>query len=168
LAKKSATSNANWEDVSNNNNDESVAQHRSTIGSISAAKAVLSIQQPIGPPPAHQSSLLAASRLSPVNSSTAKLVEQNNNRGTQTSAWNPVNHPANPAAVGGGINSKSTVTRPPRRKKIRPLNFSLIPENLSKRAHPSTAVLDSPPGSGLTIVQHGSSNGKFYKKIAAM
>ena len=64
LAKKSASINGHWlgpEDVTNNNHHENVAatatmlagthgssvSHRSTIGSISAAKAVLSIQEPI-------------------------------------------------------------------------------------------------------------------------
>ena len=74
LAKKSASTNGqHWgpEDVTNNNHHEDEAatsmlagreaagcavtvSHRSTIGSISAAKAVLSIQEPMYPPPAHQ------------------------------------------------------------------------------------------------------------------
>ena len=101
LAKKSASINGHWlgpEDVTNNNHHENVAatstmlagthgssvSHRSTIGSISAAKAVLSIQEPICPPPAHQASIMASAGSAVKAAMTLNLKEpNNNNRGSQ-------------------------------------------------------------------------------------
>ena len=101
LAKKSASINGHWlgpEDVTNNNHHENVAatstmlagthgssvSHRSTIGSISAAKAVLSIQEPICPPPAHQAYIMASAGSAVKAAMTLNLKEpNNNNRGSQ-------------------------------------------------------------------------------------
>ena len=154
LAKKSATSNTHWNSEDSNNNHEdndtntnpdAATPHRSTIGSITAAKAVLSIQQPICPPPAHQASMLAASTITKAMAGL-KPVEQNNNNNiaTQTS-WTT-----------GSDSGRKTAARPPRRKKNHhrpPLNL-VMPENLSKKANlSSTASNNSEDPAGLTILR---------------
>lgn len=131
LAKKSASTNGlHWgpEDVTNNNNSENAGSlnRPSTIGSISAAKAVLSIQEPICPPPAHQASILASSA-SAVKAAMVNLKEPNNNhnRGTQTPPWISSNQNNSPAAK---VISTHVNSRPPRRKRPTqrlPLNLTM-------------------------------------------
>lgn len=133
LAKKSTSVNngLHWgpEDVTNNNHhhdeqqqQESLAHRPSTIGSISAAKAVLSIQEPICPPPAHQASILASSAsASAVVKAAAFLKEpNNNNRATHWPRASTEQQPLRPLIM--------TSSRPPRRKKPaqrQPLNLTL-------------------------------------------
>lgn len=122
LAKKStANASTHWEDNNNNTNgnDSIVNPNRSTVGSISAAKAVLSIQEPICPPPAHQASILASSAskaaaLAAAAASVSKQVEHDNK------SWPSV----------ANSDHRKTAARPPRRKKTSlsprpPLNLSL-------------------------------------------
>ncbi len=155
LAKKSTNSSdddAKWdEDVSNNNrnNNSEVAEahglnnvHMSTVGSITAAKAVLSIQQPL---PATPTPTPAASVASSATSIT-KLpmnnmnnnVENNNNRGTQTMASWPEKSTSP---------KSTTISRPPRRKKQRPVNLSVATIAASEK----TTSFEAP--SGLTILR---------------
>ena len=184
LAKKSLTSNTHWSEDTNNNHEdnesttaaaaataESTASHRSTIGSISAAKAVLSIQQPICPPPAHQASILAASTITkamagfkpspPPSTPPTTMLEQNNNTNnnnmaTQTS-WTTSSSAAELSRV-------KTAARPPRRKKSQrpPLNL-VMPENLSKKVASnisSSGPTSSNQDSGLTILRAVVTSGK--------
>ena len=122
LAKKSASNgltNGTWDQQDTNNNrqdnEELAASHRSTVGSISAAKAVLSIQEPICPPPAHQASILATSsvmKAAMAATHNSKTLEPKTPvQGTPTLAW-----------------SSKAAARPPRRKKPLqrlPLNLTL-------------------------------------------
>ena len=197
LAKKSASNNGqHWgpEDVTNNNNlheDEAspaamlagsaaTVSHRSTIGSISAAKAVLSIQEPICPPPAHQASILASSA-SAVKAATMvlNLKEPNNNRGTQTLPWPEASKRPQPSTlppsstsvtVASGITSTSTATssRPPRRKRPAqklPLNLTT-----SLAASAVTTSLSEPEDysfvrNSTTTTSKSSVNGKFTPRF---
>ena len=139
------------QDTNNNeeNNSEAEAgpqpastQHRSTVGSISAAKAVLSIQEPICPPPAHQASILATSsvmKAAMAATHNSKTLEPKNNTetGTQTLPW-----------------SSKAAARPPRRKKpLQRLPLNLTLEN-PKISEDHTRPL------GLTILR---TSGKFPK-----
>ncbi len=158
LAKKSTNSSdddAKWdEDVSNNNrnNNSEVAEahglnnvHMSTVGSITAAKAVLSIQQPLPATPTPTPPASVASVASSATSIT-KLpmnnlnnnVENNNNRGTQTMASWPEKSTSP---------KSTTISRPPRRKKQRPVNLSVATIAASEK----TTSFEAP--SGLTILR---------------
>ena len=146
LAKKSANNNvpvhrgptALSEDttVTTEDPEDLVQLHR--IGSISAAKAVLSIQEPICPPPAHQASILASA--SSAVKAALNLKEQNNNdRGTQTvPCWPEAGQ--RPATV-----PLIKTARPPRRKKPAqrlPLNLTLSePEDYSVKGRNNSVYL---------------------------
>ena len=152
------------QDTNNNHHDESESdshagqpastQHRSTVGSISAAKAVLSIQEPICPPPAHQASILATSsvmKAAMAATHNSKTLEPKNNTetGTQTLPW-----------------SSKAAARPPRRKKPLqrlPLNLTLESSNNKTSVASGIAVEDQRP-LGLTILRSATTEcGKFIK-----
>ena len=149
---RSSTAIREQQDTNNNEENNSEAelagpqpastQHRSTVGSISAAKAVLSIQEPICPPPAHQASILATSsvmKAAMAATHNSKTLEPKNNTetGTQTLPW-----------------SSKAAARPPRRKKpLQRLPLNLTLEN-PKVSEDHTRPL------GLTILR---TSGKFPK-----
>ena len=144
------------QDTNNNHHDESESdshagqpastQHRSTVGSISAAKAVLSIQEPICPPPAHQASILATSsvmKAAMAATHNSKTLEPKNNTetGTQTLPW-----------------SSKAAARPPRRKK--PLQR--LPLNLTLESSNNKTSAEGHRPCGLTILRSATTEcGKF-------
>ena len=127
------------EDTNNNKGREDADPvHRSTVGSISAAKAVLSIQEPICPPPAHQASIMASSSVAKAAAMAMAMKKEpnNNNRSTQTLPWIS----SEPRTVKAGA-------RPPRRKKP----IQRLPLNLTMGDQSSKVPEDC--GAGLTILR---------------